>query len=260
VSDLEYGVVDGVATIRLNRPQARNAFTVEMTGLWADAVREAQDDPAVAVVVLTGTGTAFCAGADLGSELSRRPTPLDAKTTLHEKIHRIARAVADLDKPLIAALNGVAVGAGLDMALMCDLRIAARSARFAETYVRLGIAPGNGGAWFLPRIVGEAKALELLLTGDFVDAEEALRIGLVNRVVADDELTAHVAALARALADAPPLAVRTIKRTVRQSAGLDLRTALDLVSSHMAVLRTSDDAAEAYAALTERRPGRFGGT
>ena len=195
MSDIEYTVADGVATIRLNRPQARNAFTIDMTGKWA----------------------------------------------------------------LALSVNGAAVGAGLYMALMCDMRITTRSARFAETYVRLGIAPGNGGAWFLPRLVGPAKAMELLLTGEFVGADEALRIGLVNRVVADEQLTAATDRVVRGLAEAPPLAVRTIKRTVQQSAHLDLRTALDLVSSHMAVLRCTDDAAEAFAAFTERRPGVYTG-
>ena len=136
---------------------------------------------------------------------------------------------------MIAAVNGVAVGAGMDMALMCDMRIIARSARLSEGYIRVGLVPGDGGCYYLPRLVGPAKALELLLTGDFIDAEEAARLGIANHVVDDDELPAAVSALARKLADAPPVAVRMIKRAVYQSARTDLRTALDLISSHMSV-------------------------
>lgn len=258
MADLEYTVADGIGTIMLNRPHRKNAFTHEMIDQWARILVEARTDPDVRVIVLTGAGDAFCSGVDLSS-MSGERTPLQRKNQLSERIHRIPFALEDLDKPVIAAINGVAVGAGMDMALMCDLRIIARSARLSEGYIRVGLVPGDGGCYYLPRLVGQAKALELLLTGDFIDAEEAARLGIANHVVDDDELPSAVRTLARKLADAPPVAVRTIKRAVYQSARSDLRTALDLISSHLAVITSTQDSAEALTAFRERRPGVYTG-
>ena len=187
-----------MGVIRLNRPQARNAFTFPMIREWARILRDAKHDDTVRVIVLTGAGDkAFCSGVDLSSISNANPnlTPLERKSQLHDEIHQIAHALADLDKPVIASINGVAVGAGLDMALMCDLRIMSTTARVSEGYVKVGLTPGDGGAYFLPRIVGTSKALELLLTGDFIDAEEALRIGLVNRLATPETLAEETRAL-----------------------------------------------------------------
>jgi enoyl-CoA hydratase/carnithine racemase len=262
VADLEWSVADGVGTIRLNRPEQRNAFTFDMVAQWAELLRTARTDEDVRVVVLTGTGDkAFCSGVDLSSISNANPdlTPLERKSQLHDQIHRVALELEALDKPVIASINGVAVGAGLDMALMCDLRIASRSARLSEGYVKVGLTPGDGGAYYLPRLVGTSKALELLLTGDFISADEAHRIGLVNRVVDPDELAEATTALAAQIASAPPVTVRMIKRATYQSAGTDLRTALDLISSHFAVVAATEDAAEALAAMQEKRPPVFHG-
>jgi enoyl-CoA hydratase/carnithine racemase len=259
MADLEYTVADGIGTILLNRPHRKNAFTIEMIDQWARILVEARTDPDVRVIVLTGAGDAFCSGVDLSSMDGDRPSPLQRKEHLTDHIHRIAYALEDLDKPVVAAINGAAVGAGMDMALMCDMRIIARSARLSEGYIRVGLVPGNGGCYYLPRLVGQAKALELLLTGDFIGAEEAARIGIANHVVDDDDLAAATTRLARKLADAPPVAVRTIKRAVYQSARADLRTALDLISSHMSVVTSTQDSAEALAAFREKRPGRYVG-
>jgi enoyl-CoA hydratase/carnithine racemase len=256
MADLEYTVADGIGTILLNRPHRKNAFTLDMIDTWARALRDARTDPDVRVVVLTGAGDAFCSGVDLDRRQDATPaTPLERKENLTERIHRIPFALEDLDKPVIAAINGVAVGAGMDMALMCDMRIMARSARLSEGYVRVGLVPGDGGCYYLPRLVGTAKALELLLTGDFIDAEEAGRLGIANHVDAD--LAGAVDTLARKIADGPPVAIRTIKRAVYQSARSDLRTALDLISSHMAVVTSTEDSAEALAAFREKRPANF---
>lgn len=259
MADLEYTVADGIGTILLNRPHRKNAFTIEMIDQWARILVEARTDQDVRVIVLTGAGDAFCSGVDLSSMDGERPSPLQRKEHLTEHIHRIPYALEDLDKPVIAAINGAAVGAGMDMALMCDMRIIARSARLSEGYIRVGLVPGDGGCYYLPRLVGQAKALELLLTGDFIGAEEAARIGIANHVVDDDDLIAATTRLARKLADAPPVAVRTIKRAVYQSARADLRTALDLISSHMSVVTSTQDSAEALAAFREKRPGRYVG-
>ena len=259
MSDIEYSVKNGVATILLNRPARKNAFTFEMIDAWAEFVRKAHRDSAVGAVVLTGAGDAFCSGVDLESLKAVEPTPLGRKQMLTEQIHHVAHAVDDLDKPLIAAVAGVAVGAGMDMALMCDMRFAGESAKFSEGYIRVGLVPGDGGCWYLPRIVGKAKALELLLTGDFIDASESLRIGLVNRVYPDADLGKETHAFAERLAAGPPIATRIIKRVVNQSERIDLRTSLDLISSHMAVVQSTEDSAEALAAFSQKRPPVFKG-
>lgn len=256
---LHYEVADAIATITLDNAKRKNAFTLDMIDDWADAVRAAQEDDAVRVVVLTGAGDAFCSGIDLSVLQAVEDVPLARKRMLTHGVHKVARAVEALDKPLIAALNGVAVGAGLDMALMCDMRFMGRSAKLSEGYIKVGLVPGDGGAWFLPRLVGPAKALELLLTGDFVDADEALRIGMVNRVYDDADLQERTREFAAQLAAMSPVAVGVIKRTVQQSASIDLRTSLDLISSHMAVVQSTDDYREAQTAFAERRPGRFTG-
>jgi enoyl-CoA hydratase/carnithine racemase len=260
MADLEYTVSDGVGTILLNRPHRKNAFTLEMIDKWAAILRDARTDPEVRVVVVTGAGDGFCSGVDLSQYSDgRRPSPLERKEHLTDHIHRIPYALEDLDKPVIAAVNGVAVGAGMDMALMCDMRIMARTARVSEGYIRVGLVPGDGGCYFLPRLVGTAKALELMLTGDFIDADEAGRLGIANHVVELDEFQDTVGTLARKIADGPPVAVRTIKRAMYQSARSDLRTALDLISSHMGIVTSTDDSAEALAAFRENRPGHFVG-
>jgi enoyl-CoA hydratase/carnithine racemase len=257
--DLEYSKADGIGTILLNRPHRKNAFTMEMIDEWAGVLEGARTDPDVRVLVLTGAGDAFCSGVDLGTYADVQQTPLERKEGLTERIHRVPLALQDLDKPVIAAVNGVAVGAGMDMALMCDMRVVARSARLSEGYIRVGLVPGDGGCYYLPRLAGTAKALELLLTGDFIDGDEAVRLGIANHVVEDADLPSFTARLARKIADAPPIAVRTIKRAVYQSAGSDLRTALDLISSHMAVVASTTDSAEAYAAFREKRQGTYVG-
>jgi 2-(1,2-epoxy-1,2-dihydrophenyl)acetyl-CoA isomerase len=263
VSDLQLAVKDGVATARLNRPEKKNALSEEMLRGLERALRDAQDDPVVRVFVITGAGDAFCSGGDLGRRAkegaAEKPTPLERKNRLQRVTHRVALAVEEFDKPLIAAVNGAAAGAGMDIALMCDLRFAARSARFAEAYIRVGLIPGNGGCYYLPRIVGTAAALEMLWNGDFVGAEEALRIGLVNRVCDDDKLMADTAAFAARLAAGPPLQQRLIKKLVYQSLRTDLRTSLELVSSHMAAVQSTDDYREAMQAYQEKRKPKFEG-
>ncbi|ADG06014.1 enoyl-CoA hydratase/isomerase family protein [Kyrpidia tusciae] len=260
-NDILFKKREGIAVITLNRPHRRNAFTPEMIGQWSEFLREVREDPDTHVIVLTGSGDqAFCSGADLvGLEEGTRAKALDRKNELWTHIHRVAFEMEQIDKPTIAAINGVAVGAGLDMALMCDLRFMSRSAKLSEGYVKVGLVPGDGGAYFLPRLVGTAKALELLWTGDFVDAEEALRIGLVNRVYAPDELMEKTLEFARRLASGPEIAIRMIKRAVYQSRNLDLRTALDLISSHFAIIRETEDHKEGIRAMLEHRSPKFVG-
>jgi enoyl-CoA hydratase/carnithine racemase len=259
VADLEYTVEDGIGKILLNRPGMKNAFTLEMIDQWAEALRSARTHPDVRVVVLTGAGDAFCSGIDLNEFAAEANGPFSLKSVLTDRIHRVAYALEDLDKPVIAAVNGTAVGAGMDMALMCDIRLLAGSARLSEGYISVGLVPGDGGCYYLPRLAGMAKALELLWTGDFIDAGEALRLGIANHVYPDEDFADGWLAFARRLAGQPPINVQMIKRAAYQSARTDMRTALDLISSHMAVVHSTRDSAEAMAAFRDRRTPIFEG-
>src|ERR1700730_7800627 len=251
---LGYAVQGRIATITLNRPERMNAFTWEMVDAWAEALQEAQKNDQVHVIIVTGAGKAFCSGGDIQNMGQRQErTPLMRKNELAGHVHRIPLALESVDKPVIAAVNGAAAGAGLDLALQCDLRYAAASARLGETYVRVGLVPGAGGTWFLPRLVGTAKALELFWTGEIIDAAEAERLGIVNKVVPDDQLMSYVRDIAAKIARGPQLSIRFIKRAVYQGARIDLRTSLDLISSHYAVVSSSADHKEAVAAYLEKR-------
>jgi 2-(1,2-epoxy-1,2-dihydrophenyl)acetyl-CoA isomerase len=257
MADLLYEVADRVATITLDRPDKLNAFTGPMIDAWVTALAEAQEDERVRVVVVTGAGRAFCAGGDVPRMADREPTALDHKNHLWRNIHRIPRTLERMDKPVIAMVNGLAVGAGMGMCLMCDVRIASSEARFSTGYVKVGLVPGDGDTYFLPRVVGAAKALELFWTGDFVDAEEAYRLGIVNRVVPPNDLLPTTYGFARRISEGPQVAIRMMKRLVYQSQRLDLETHLDLVSSHMAIARDTRDHAEGVAAFKEKRTPRF---
>ena len=254
-----YEVNNGIALLTLNRPDRRNSFTLSMIHRWADLLIDANTDETVRVIVVTGAGGAFCAGIDLDELETIELTPQARRNFLTDEVHRVARAVEASDKPIIAAVAGAAVGAGMDMALMCDMRIVAQSAKFAESYVNLGLVPGDGGAYYLPRLVGTAKALELLLTGDTVTGQEAVDLGIANHVVADELLMDTVMNLAAKIAAKPPVAVQLIRRTVYQSQNVDLTTALNLVASQMGVAMLTQDHKEALAAFREKRPGNFQG-
>ncbi|WP_028226356.1 enoyl-CoA hydratase/isomerase family protein [Paraburkholderia ferrariae] len=249
-----------VALLTLNRPDRLNAFTTPMVQLWAELLERAEADSNIRAVVVTGAGRAFCTGGDtqeMGASESN--TPLTIKRRLTDGVQRIPLQLERMVKPVIAAVNGLAIGAGMDLALMCDVRFAADNAKMAESYARIGLVPGAGGAWFLPRLVGTAKALELFWSAENIDASEALRLGLVNQVHPGDELLQRTMDFAQRVASAPPLAVQLIKRTVYESVRLDLRASLDLVSSHMTIVRNSEDHAEALAALKEKREGSYRG-
>ena len=246
---LLYQVSDGILTLTLNRPEKLNSFTTEMAAELEQAFARASDDDDVRVVVVTGAGRAFCAGGDVARMGDGEPTPLDHKNQLWEHIHRVPKTLETIDKPVIAMVNGLAVGAGMGMTVMCDVRVAAESARFSTGYVKVGLVPGDGDTYFLPRLIGAAKALDLLWTADFVEAADALRLGIVQRVYPDAELRDQAYAFARQIADGPQVPIRMIKRLVYQSLRLDLRTHLDLVSSHMGLVRQTLDHKEGVAAF-----------
>ena len=259
-SELVFEINDKIATIRLNRPEKYNAFTHDMLKAWAHALRHCKDDDNVHVIVLTGTGKGFCSGGDVSNMKNRTSeSAYQRRSFLTDYVHQIPLLLDQIDKPVIVAVNGVATGAGMDMALMGDLRVASKSARFAETYVKVGLFAGDGGSWYLPRIVGTPKALELLWTARFVDAQEALELGIVNKVVEDDQLMEATYELAKQIAAQPPLAVRMIKRAVRQGASIDIRTHLEMAASHMAAMYSTEDHKEAVTAFAEKRSPTFKG-
>jgi enoyl-CoA hydratase/carnithine racemase len=254
-----YEKVEQVAVLTLNRPEARNAFSPEMIALWREHLEEAKADPAVRVVVVTGKGDTFCSGGDIRDMAEGKLQSWDMKNFLWEGVHRIVLTLEDLDKPVIAAINGAAMGAGMDMAIMCDLRVCSDRARLAESYIMMGLVPGDGGAYFLPRLVGTAKALELLWTGAVLSAEEALRTGIVNRVVPHERLMEESMRLAESIAAKPPLAVRMMKRAVYQAQTSSLRAHLDYISSQLSLLSETQDHREAAQAFLEKRKPTFQG-
>ncbi len=254
-----YEVKDNVAVITLNRPRAKNAFSTEMITLWNEYLKSARDDKNVRVIIVTGKGDTFCSGGDIQDMADGKLRSWDMKSFLWEGVHRIVLSLEDMDKPVISAINGAAMGAGMDMAIMCDIRICSDRARLAESYINIGAVPGDGGAYFLPRLTGISKALELLLTGDVINPEEALELGIVNRVVPHDHLMEEAFKLAEKIAEKPPLAVRMIKRAVYQAQTSSLRSHLDYISSQLALLTETEDHMEAAKAFLEKRKPVFTG-
>ncbi|WP_329955098.1 enoyl-CoA hydratase/isomerase family protein [Rhodococcoides fascians] len=250
---------DHIGWIALNRPERKNSFTLDMLDQWARALRDFQNDDKVRVVVLRGNGNAFCAGADLGDLTKIDRSPLENRRLMTDRVHQVARAVENLTKPLVAGIDGPAVGAGMDMALMCDYRIASTAANFSEGYVRVGLVPGDGGCYFLPRLIGRPRALRLLWTGEFVDAATALDWNIVDELAGVADFDTRLGQFAHQLARQPPAAVQMIKTAVNQAQPGDLRTALDLIASHQGVIMSTADSAEAFSAFAERRTAVFGG-
>jgi enoyl-CoA hydratase/carnithine racemase len=247
---------NNILTITLNRPDKKNAFNKEMIDEWVQALEEGRDNDDVNVIVVTGAGNAFCAGGDVDG-MKQDQTPLDNKNKLWKNIHRVPLTLQRIDKPVIAAINGPAVGAGLDMALMCDIRTIVSASKVSEGYVKVGLVPGDGGAYFLPRIVGEAKAYELLWTGKFISSEEALEFGLVNHVYDSEEFMEKTMKLAQQIADGPQVAIRMTKRAVRYSRNMELEQSLDLISSHYAIIKETADHKEGVQAFKEKRKANF---
>ena len=254
-----YQVEGYIGIITINRPEAKNAFSPEMITLWRQFLEEARVDPNVRVIIVTGKGDTFCSGGDIRDLAQGKLRLWEMKKFLWEGVHRIIFTLEDLDKPIIAAINGAAMGAGLDMAIMCDLRVCSDRAKLAESYIMMGLVPGDGGAYFLPRLVGLAKALELLFTGDVLSPEEALGIGLLNRIVPHDRLMEETMTLAEKISNKPPLAIRLMKRAVYQAQTSTLRSHLDYISSQLALLSETQDHQEAAKSFLEKRKPRFVG-
>lgn len=249
---------DGLATITLSRPEAMNAFGGSMREDLLQALRDAAADVAVRCVVVTGAGKAFCAGGDVASmvELQAR----NDVSVITDRMHvgaEVVQLIRAMPKPVIAAINGAAAGAGMNLALACDMRLAADTARFSASFVKLALVPDWGGTYLLTRLVGTAKAMELMMTGDRLDAAEALRLGLVNRVVASDAFRQEVMAFARRLAEGPAETLAHIKRATLIGAAGTLSDALRTEEAAQAELFLSADAREGMRAFVEKRPPKF---
>jgi len=253
----------GIELWTLNEPETRNAITDPMiAALVANAAR-VNGDPSVSCVIVTGAGAGFSSGGNL-DEMERREGHFTevgyaARRKYRHGIQRIPMALYEIECPTVAAVNGAAVGAGCDLALMCDIRIAAEEARFAESFLRVGLVSGDGGAWFLPRVVGLSKAYEMTFTGDFWSAAQALADGLVSRVVPGESLIAEAKALAGRIARHPPQSLRMTKRLIRNAERTSLDDSLELAAAMQALVLQTDDHKEAYRALLEKRKPSFKG-
>jgi enoyl-CoA hydratase/carnithine racemase len=258
-SEIRYEASDHVATLTWHRPEQRNALTPTMLREAMEAVRDARDDDAVRVLVITGAGRAFCAGGDTKAMAQVVAGSGPSEREELGQIQELQIMLRRFPKPLIAAVNGAAYGAGLDLACSADFRIAADTARFCEVYVRLGLAPGGGGAWLLPRLVGVTNALDLVLSGEPIDAAEALRIGLVSRVVPAGDLASATREFAQRFVLSAPRSVLVAKRTLYRGLEMSLEASLDFIRPHISALRQTEDHKEGLRALQERRPPRFRG-
>lgn len=254
-----------IVVLTLNLPEQRNPISdPALIDSLLSTLARLDADPATRVIILTGAGTAFSSGGDLRAmrpDAGGLRAGLPARTRMNYRagIQRIPLAIEAMEVPIIAAVNGPAIGAGCDLACMCDLRIASETARFAESFVKVGIVPGDGGAWLLPRVVGFSKACEMALTGDPIDAEEALRCGLVSRVVPGPALLDEAKALAERIAGNPGHAVRMTRRLLRQSRNADLAAILDMAAAMQALAHATEDHDEAVSALLEKRAPTFTG-
>jgi enoyl-CoA hydratase/carnithine racemase len=253
-----------VVTVTLNRPEIRNAISDDdMITDLVTAIQRINHDADARCAILTGAGTAFSSGGNVKKMRDGggmfAGSPYDLRNGYLQGIQRIPVAMYELEVPIIAAVNGPAVGAGCDLTCMCDIRIAGKSAKFAESFVKLGIIPGDGGAWFLPRAVGSSKAREMAFTGDMIDADEALECGLVSKVVEDDKLMDAAMALAKRIAANPPHALRMAKRLLREGERTSLHTLLDMSASMQALAHKTADHKEAVDAFLDKRAPVFKG-
>jgi enoyl-CoA hydratase/carnithine racemase len=258
---LRYEVQDRIATLTLNRPERLNALGGTLREDLIDAVTKSAADPNVGVLVITGAGRGFCSGGDVKSMSERDQTGqvLSPSEQLAPLRDRAVLAMRDCPKPIIAAINGAAAGAGMNLALACDMRIASTAAKFSQAFVKRGLAPDWAGSYFLPRVVGVAKACELIFTGDSIDAAEALRLGIVNTVVAPEELMNAAYSLARKIASVAPVAVAISKRAIYHNQEVDLRAALEFETFAQSICKDTEDHKEGVKAFVEKRAPVFRG-
>ncbi|HEY9745394.1 MAG TPA: enoyl-CoA hydratase-related protein [Oculatellaceae cyanobacterium] len=258
---LLYEVQEQILTITLNRPDCLNAFNDEMSFELQKALKEAEKDPGVRCIVLTGAGRGFSAGQDLRS----RSVSADnaEKPHLGESIRKryspIVSKLRSIEKPVIAMVNGVAAGAGASIAFACDLRVAAQSAKFIQAFIKVGLIPDSGACWLLPRLMGLGSAFEFAVTGEPLNADAALRAGLVNRVAADEQLREVTFELAKRLAKGPTQAIGLLKRAMNKALSVDFDAFLDYEAHIQEIAGQTEDYREGVAAFLEKRPAQFQG-
>ncbi len=257
MSPVRYEVADAIATITLDRPEALNALTVPLKTELLAALRGVARDRSVRAVILTGAGRAFCVGQDLKERLEPDAAPLAVE--LRERYNPIIRAMRSLDQPIVGAINGVAAGAGASLAFACDIRLAAEGATFVLAFGRIGLVPDSGATWFLPRLVGPAKAAELALVGETLSAAEAERFGLVARIVPQETLAAEARTMAGRLAALAPRALALTKHALERSWSVDLEAAFEDEAYRQGIAGATSDHAEGITAFLEKRPARFRG-
>ncbi len=253
-----------IVTLTLNRPESRNPLGEEGDGdLFADAVARINADREVRCVILTGAGPAFSAGGNVKAMRERSGSFAGAGVHIRERyrngIHRIVRSLWGVEVPMIAAVNGPAIGLGNDVACLADMRIAADTAIFGATFLRIGLVPGDGGSWILPRTIGHARAAELFFTGDTIDAQTALSWGLVSRVVPAAQLMEEARSLAARICRQPPDVLRMTKRMMRDGQSVSFDTIMEMSASMQALAHLTEDHREAVTAFFEKRPGDFKG-
>lgn len=257
-------IADRIATVTLNDPERRNPITGnEMISALLDTFAKVQADPQVSVMILTGAGTAFCAGGDI-KEMNDpdgifRKEPLAAAESYVNGVQRLPQALYNMDIPTIAAVNGPAVGAGCDLTMMCDIRIASEKAKFGEVFLNLGIIPGDAGSWFMLRRLGHQRAADLTFSGRMVEAKEALEIGMVLDVVPHENLMERARERASVIAAKPPRAVRVAKRLMRNAERMDLPDFLNSAAAYQALMHQTEDHHEAVSAFMEKRKPSFTG-
>ncbi len=257
--DLIETVENGIATLTLNRPERLNALSSEIRSGLLEALQRLGHDDNVGCIILTGSGRGFCAGGDVKSMGERSASGFEPRAAGIQFSNQIPKLMRTIPKTIVAMVNGVAVGAGLSMALACDLRIAARSARFGTGFLKIGLSGDWGGSWTLTRLVGTAKARELYLLGDMISAEEALANGMVNRIAEDANLLHATMAIARRVADLPRIAVGYAKRNLHAAETADFQTVLDMEAFHQARCSQTEDHREAVKAFNEKRRPVFQG-
>ena len=263
LQDLRYAQDGHIATITLDRPTSSNAYSMEMIASIERAFDQAQHDPEVRVVILTGSGKSFSAGGDVKAMRDKSGMFEGGPGALRNRyladIHRVPKRLDRFDKPVVAAINGHAIGAGLDLTCMCDIRIAARGARFGSTFVKLGLVPGDGGAFLLSRVVGFPKALELMLTGRLMDCDEAEQMGLLHAVTEPEALMERARDKARQIAGNAPMAVQLTRRACYAAQHMTLDQALEAAATYQGIAQNTSDHAEGVEAMVAKRPPRFEG-